>query len=60
MAKAVLEREGYTTSVDEWSDRQNVVVDVHETGWQASGPAGASTGSDFASLAAFLRRRTAA
>jgi cobalamin transport system ATP-binding protein len=55
MARAVLEREGYVTPAE--TDGCDVAVSVDDEGWRASGHDGVCAGSDFASLAAFLRGR---
>jgi iron complex transport system ATP-binding protein len=59
MARAVLEREGYAMA-EEANDRCDVTVSVDDEGWRASRHEGVRAGSDFASLAAFLRGRRAA
>jgi iron complex transport system ATP-binding protein len=59
MARAVLEREGYSTPA-ETDDGCDVAVSVDDVGWRASAHEGVRAGSDFASLAAFLRGRRAA
>ena len=56
MAKAVLEREGYTVSTAD-SPPAPLVVDADESGWCATTNDGIWHGTDFASLAAFLRQR---
>jgi len=57
MARAVLEREGYgVTTDDECEGALN--VDAHESGWRVSAERHEWNGHDFASLAAFLRRRS--
>jgi iron complex transport system ATP-binding protein len=58
LATAVLEREGFAASAAV-SDERVVSVEAHELGWRASAADGHSAGADFASLAAFLRRRRA-
>lgn len=60
MAHAVLEREGYATPVESAADACGVFVEVHDGGWRASAHEGVCAGSDFASLAAFLRGRRVA
>lgn len=59
MAKAVLEREGYALAPDGPASACDLTVDTGEVGWCASGVLGASQGRDFASLAAFVRERSA-
>jgi iron complex transport system ATP-binding protein len=56
MARAVLEREGYVVATD-GVDTSVVTVDACESGWRVSADDGGQSGDDFASLAAFLRRR---
>jgi iron complex transport system ATP-binding protein len=56
LAAAVLEREGYGVAVG--SGACALTVHAHEAGWRVSGDDGEQSGADFASLAAFLRRRS--
>ncbi|HEX3703610.1 MAG TPA: ABC transporter ATP-binding protein [Vicinamibacterales bacterium] len=60
MAHAVLEREGYATPIEAAADACDVSVEVHDSGWRASAHEVVYAGSDFASLAAFLRARRVA
>lgn len=57
MARAVLEREGYGVTTDDECEGA-LRVDAHEFGWRASAESHEWNGHDFASLAAFLRRRS--
>jgi iron complex transport system ATP-binding protein len=56
MAKAVLEREGYAVATGD-EEGVAVTVDAHESGWRVSTHCGEWNGSNFASLATFLRGR---
>jgi cobalamin transport system ATP-binding protein len=56
MAKAVLEREGYTVTTSD-CECETLVVDAGESGWHVSTNDSEWNGADFASLAAFLRGR---
>jgi hypothetical protein len=56
MAKAVLEREGYAVTLAD-SAGATLAVDADESGWRVATVDGEWNGSDYASLAAFLRRR---
>lgn len=58
MTRAVLEREGYAIRADHMCDA-TLRVDAHELGWRVSGDDGERSGDDFASLATFLRNRSA-
>lgn len=58
LATAVLEREGY--AVTNGAVACAVAVHTHESGWRATADDTEWSGADFASLAAFLRRRRAA
>ncbi|MEQ1758519.1 MAG: ABC transporter ATP-binding protein [Vicinamibacterales bacterium] len=58
MATAVLEREGYCV-VDDGDRECDVRVDVNADGWSMGSPDGDCSGTDYASLAASLRGRTA-
>lgn len=62
MARAVLEREGFTPDVDPIGPvvPHTVAVDVDDEGWRASGDYGTSTGISFAALSAFLSDRRSA
>ena len=61
MARAVLEREGYTMAADGSRADETLTVEAHDAGWTASDDHSTCAGADFASLATFLRgRRTAA
>jgi iron complex transport system ATP-binding protein len=55
LAAAVLEREGYSVV---GGDSAPVEVDVDDTGWVIEAGGTRARGTDFASLAHFLRRRT--
>jgi hypothetical protein len=57
MARAVLEREGYGMTTDDECEGA-LSVEVHEFGWRVSAESHEWNGHDFASLAAFLRRRS--
>ena len=57
MARAVLEREGYGVTTDDECEGA-LRVDAHEFGWRVSAESHEWNGHDFASLAAFLRRRS--
>jgi iron complex transport system ATP-binding protein len=57
MATAVLEREGYAVTAA--SGPPLLIVDAYDFGWQVWTDGAASSGADFASLAAFLRERRA-
>jgi iron complex transport system ATP-binding protein len=62
MAKAVLEREGYAVAAREATESWALSVEIDDAGWRACGASGpwVCAGADFASLAAFLRGRSAA
>lgn len=53
MARAVLEREGFTPGANTF-EQHAVIVDVDDQGWRASGECGQSAGISFAALSAFL------
>lgn len=59
MARAVLEREGFTPDTDAFG-QHTVTVDVDDQGWHASGDRGTSAGISFAALSAFLNDRRSA
>jgi hypothetical protein len=58
LAAAVAEREGF--AVAPGSAGVALSVDTDATGWRATIGGASSSGADFASLAAFLRGRSAA
>jgi iron complex transport system ATP-binding protein len=53
MARAVLEREGFTPNADALGPHA-VIVDVDDDGWRTSGDLGGAAGASFAALSAFL------
>ncbi len=57
MAKAVLEREGFAVET-ETDDRSTPIVVASESGWRWSQNGTEASGRDFASLAAWLRKRS--
>jgi iron complex transport system ATP-binding protein len=59
MAAGVVEREGYRVA-GENPAAADVVVEVGDDGWRATGASGTASGADFASLAEFLRGRSRA
>lgn len=57
MAKAVLERHGYSLNDVDLCHGVTLTVAVDDDGWQGSDGSAADRGDDFASLSAWIRRR---